>query len=639
MYKKIRLVALFVCLIHGVYAESPADSLSRVLTRKDLPLKDRITTRGLLARALCVTDIERAMRIEKEALQLCQQLNDPGSSAYSWSIMALLQYYYNNRDITKAREAADSSLFYARLSNDPLTLGIAWHRTAWVESLQLKSKEAVTSSLEGLKYLEGIPGNTYEAGLYYIIADAYAAWDDLPQQGKYARLCLDAALKSSDYDNLLTGHQAVATYYHSCFKNNNQNPSLLDSAVIHYRKGIELYKMHSEKVVFKGTLAVIALNVARLYQQYKIRNYQDSVPPYLNLALQTAMQIKQAEVIAGSFGLMSEVEIEKGNYEQAETLLQAGLSSLFMDDTNHNRNKVQLLWGLTRVAEKQGDYAKALRYYKDYHSFYKDIYDADKLKIAKDLEEKYQSEKKEQAIKTLNQQNALNRKMKYLYAFIALLMVVTGLYIFRSYHFRLKASLHQKKLLQQEKEDADLLARLKQQEIKQLELEKQEAALTARLKEEETLRLLAEQKLLQEREERLQKDLLAVNLQVEQKDDLLQTVQKKIEESSGDRSVVKKINNIIDQNKRSDDAFASNKADLDAIRPEFFQQLKEQSADKLSRLDLKHCAYISLGLTNKEIAQRVNVAPKSILMARYRIKIKLGLGKDDDLDAYIAKLR
>jgi DNA-binding CsgD family transcriptional regulator len=59
----------------------------------------------------------------------------------------------------------------------------------------------------------------------------------------------------------------------------------------------------------------------------------------------------------------------------------------------------------------------------------------------------------------------------------------------------------------------------------------------------------------------------------------------------------------------------------------------------LSRLDLKHCSYISIGLTNKEIAQHLGIAPKSILMARYRIKLKLGLGKEDDLDEYIGKLK
>jgi hypothetical protein len=639
MFRTIRLVAIFLGVTNLAQAGGLADSLSKVLTRKDLTMENRITTMGLLARATCVTNSEGAMRIENEALQLCRQANDPKSSTFIWSIMVMLQYYYG-KSIPKCREAADSALYYAQQSNDKLSLGIAWYRKAWVENLQAKWKDAVNSSLEALKYLEdaGNGGYTYIASVYYIITGAHANWSDLPQQGKYARLGLEAARQSGDYDDLLAAFQAMSTYYHYCYDINKTNHSLLDSAFWYNRQGINLYKGHAGWVVFKSTLAVIAFNMANLYQQYKVGNYKDSVAPYLQLALKTAQETKQAAVIASSFGLMSELEIEKGNYENAEQLLLAGVAVLPMDSINHQRNKVQLLDGLARLAEKQGNYAKALKYHKDYHTFYEALYDADKVKIAKDLEEKYQSEQKEQSIQALHAQNALNRKMKYLYAFMALLAVVAGMYIFRSYNFRLKASQHQKKLLQQENEDAALLARIKQQEVKQLELEKLEAELKARLKEEEALRLLAEQKLMQEREGRLQKDLLAVNLQVEQKDELLQSVQKKIEESKDDRTAVKKINSIIDQNKKSDDAFASSKADFDTIRPEFFQQLKEKSADKLSRLDLKHCSYISLGLTNKEVAQRLGIAPKSILMARYRIKIKLGLSKDDDLDDFIATL-
>lgn len=119
------------------------------------------------------------------------------------------------------------------------------------------------------------------------------------------------------------------------------------------------------------------------------------------------------------------------------------------------------------------------------------------------------------------------------------------------------------------------------------------------------------------------------SLQVEQKNELLQALQKKIGENKSGEIVIKQINQIIDQDKRIDDQQASYKADFDNIRPEFFEQLKEKSSNTLSRLDLKHCSYISIGLTNKEIAQRLGVAPKSILMARYRIKLKLGLSKED----------
>jgi hypothetical protein len=74
--------------------------------------------------------------------------------------------------------------------------------------------------------------------------------------------------------------------------------------------------------------------------------------------------------------------------------------------------------------------------------------------------------------------------------------------------------------------------------------EKAAAALHARLKEEEAMRLVAEQQLLQVRQERLQKELLAGSLQVEQKDELLLTLQKKIEEHKNGDPVLNQINQI-----------------------------------------------------------------------------------------------
>ncbi|RAV59160.1 hypothetical protein DIU36_07735 [Mucilaginibacter rubeus] len=61
-------------------------------------------------------------------------------------------------------------------------------------------------------------------------------------------------------------------------------------------------------------------------------------------------------------------------------------------------------------------------------------------------------------------------------------------------------------------------------------------------------------------------------------------------------------------------------------RPGFFNALQQQAENSLTRLDLKYCSYILMGLDTKEIANRLGVEPKSIRMARYRLKQKLKLG-------------
>ncbi len=610
----------FILLISVPFADIRAqfitDSLSARLSQKNLSREDRVTTMGLLAKSKSVSDTKNAIRIAEAALPLSSQLPDAKYKAFVYTTLVFL--YYINSDMPLMHKALDSALWYADKTSDRPTKGFAWFRKAWVEGLEGKSHEAIATHLQALKYLEGTGAFNYEAKIYYNIASSYAEWNDLVNEKKYAQLGLQAAIQSGDLDELASAYQAMATYYHYAYEKQPANRPLLDSALLYNLHGIQLFSKHGDHIIFYSNLAIIALNTANLYITYFPAKYRDTASTYLQIAQAAALKSRQLTVISLCYGFMSEFEIAKGNYKKAEELLLNGVSVLHSFEPNNFRNRAQLIEALSTLAEKKGDPVAALKYYKEYHELHQKLYDAEKLTITNRLEAQYQSDKKDAALKTLRHTAALNQKLNYLYIYLALAAIIALLFIIRFFQVRLKATLHQQTLL---------------------ENEKAAASLHARLKEEEAMRLLAEQQLLQERQERLQKELLAGSLQVEQKNELLQALQKKIGENKSGEIVIKQINQIIDQDKRIDDQQASYKADFDNIRPEFFEQLKEKSSNTLSRLDLKHCSYISIGLTNKEIAQRLGVAPKSILMARYRIKLKLGLGKEDDLDEYIGTLK
>ncbi len=72
------------------------------------------------------------------------------------------------------------------------------------------------------------------------------------------------------------------------------------------------------------------------------------------------------------------------------------------------------------------------------------------------------------------------------------------------------------------------------------------------------------------------------------------------------------------------------KIQFEKIRPNFFKKLKELAPD-LSINDLKHCTYIVSNLKSKEVAQLINVSPRSVETTRYRIKKKIGLEKKESL--------
>lgn len=619
MSQKINRIGVFILLfcIRSVVTQGQiiADSLSAILSQKDLPVENRVMTMGMLVRAKSLTEIEKTLKIGQQALQLSNTLPDPQYKTFIYS--TLIQLYQQHRELPEAREALDSAMWYAAKTTNRQIKGIAWYRKAFLESSQEKSKESVSSSLEALKYLEGTGAYDYESFVYYNIAGIYGEWEDLPAERKYAELCVLTAEKSGNFDNLAYGQQAMATYYVHRYKQNRENSALLDSTLFYNRNVISIYFAQQHRLISGNIMAEAALNIANLYQGYFPASYKDSVIHYLDIALKIGQETRQISVIGSCYAVMSDYEIAAGNYQKAEALIATGLSVLLSDSARYTRTMSAFMKGLSNVSEKKGDYVAALKYYKEYYKTSQEVSDAEKLAISKRLEAQYQSEKNEAAMKTRKQTAALNKKLNYLYIFLVIVAGIALLLFFGSYHFRLKATRHQQQLLAKEKEDAEL---------------------HVRLKEEEAMRLIAEQQLLQERQDRLQRDLLAGSLQVEQKDELLQAVQKKIGENKSGTDVLKQINQIIDQNKRIDETLTTYKADFDNIHPEFFEKLKEKSGNTLSRLDLKHCSYISIGLTNKEIAQRLGIAPKSILMARYRIKLKLGLGKDVDLDEYIGTL-
>ena len=55
----------------------------------------------------------------------------------------------------------------------------------------------------------------------------------------------------------------------------------------------------------------------------------------------------------------------------------------------------------------------------------------------------------------------------------------------------------------------------------------------------------------------------------------------------------------------------------------------------LSQTDLRLCVYIKLNLSTKETAELMNISPRSVEMARYRLRKKLGLGSNDNIGSVL----
>lgn len=58
----------------------------------------------------------------------------------------------------------------------------------------------------------------------------------------------------------------------------------------------------------------------------------------------------------------------------------------------------------------------------------------------------------------------------------------------------------------------------------------------------------------------------------------------------------------------------------------------------LNAADRRLCCYLKMGLTSKDIAALLNVNPRSVEMARYRLRKKMNLPRSTNLSEYLRHL-
>lgn len=611
------LLMLFFCFLYSVNATGQKiylDSLDRLLVQKDLPKADRVIILCKLAKANFEQQLPLSFKQANEALEIGRTLPDGKSKAMAFA--TLIHLYVWKKELRNAYAMRDSALYYAGKTKDRLTLGFVWFRNGWLDLVNDENEQSTVKLLKALDYLKGQQAADYESTIYHYLASIYSYGNNSQKQQKYADLCYQAAVQSAQVDQLNNAYFTIGQAYFDRFKLDTKRRDLLDSALLTYKKSLLLCKKQEGRLLLRSNTAAIALNTANAYFQYFPAAYRDSAEKYVELAINIATKTGLHEVLLNGYGLRSEYAMRDGKLDEAETILLNSLNETADDVVSMPMTKARIYQGLATIAEKKGNHKRALEYMKQYFDYYKKAFNEEKINAITRVEAQYQSEKKEQEISYLQQEAAFAEKRTLFYIVLGIMGMAVLLFLLRSYNFKLKASVRQQELIDKEKTAAEL---------------------RAQLKEAEAIRLQTEQVLLTERQERLQKELLAGTLQIEEKNELLELLSEKVDTESH-LPIDEQMKRIMNQQKRMDKDFEKQKTDFFEINPAFFERLQQQANQTLTRLDLKYCSYMLMGLSNKEVAVRLGIEPKSARMSRYRIKQKLGLGKEDDLNVFLQRI-
>ena len=94
------------------------------------------------------------------------------------------------------------------------------------------------------------------------------------------------------------------------------------------------------------------------------------------------------------------------------------------------------------------------------------------------------------------------------------------------------------------------------------------------------------------------------------------------------------LKKVVESNYQIDKEWDDFKLRFEEVHSGFFEQLKA-TFPELSNSDLRLCALLRLNMTMKEAAKILGISVDSVKTSRYRLRKKLNLETDDNLNDFI----
>lgn len=609
-----KIVFLVVVLSFSLWLkaqQSYADSLQNLL-------KQTTDVQDIVAIQFKLSDWYRSNEQYTDAINKAEESLNSGLKISKSNVHITKSYwmlsniYANMEEYEKSRQYVDKAYQSAAAQPDSLALAYAHYAEAVLQNTVYDKDNATKNLHTALSKI-----NDYEkeslivARIYYLLYTVYSEWDDEQESIAYAQKAITYAQKSGNKNQLVNAYSALAVAYK--FKHiRTKLQSDIDSSLHYLDNGIELFKTYPGQVA-NNTYGTLCINKASyLLSFYNIKDpvIKEALLKNVNEALLISTKVSNNQrFIASGYGILSELSQMNNDLKSTEKYLLQAYALMLQKKTPYYYTLKNVVGGLSQVYAQIGDYKKALEFQQKVTEYSTLLFDENKAATTKRLEAQYEFTKKEQEMQTLKDKADSQKKQKYLLIGLIGIGIVGAFFMFRSYHFNLRYSLLREK---------------------QLKAEHQEAEMQVRLQKEEQARLKAEQELSILQQQKLQNEVMASQLHVQHKNELLQQLKEKL---TSDAPV--NMQQVLREESMNDSNFEKARFDIQEVHPDFFRNLNEKSRQKLTSLDLKYCAYLYLGMDTKQIAQLLNVEPKSVRMTKYRLKQKFELDADTDLILYL----
>lgn len=188
-------------------------------------------------------------------------------------------------------------------------------------------------------------------------------------------------------------------------------------------------------------------------------------------------------------------------------------------------------------------------------------------------------------------------------------------------------------MIQEEKAKQDLI--INAYRLEKIELERSHLAAQNRVEEEVRLRLEQEVQIKNQ-------ELVSFTMLLHNQTKTLERIEKDLVQlqipSTEKQRQLEEIKKVIRQQTSPLTEWEQFRLQFEKVHPGFFTHISKNFQD-LTQNDLRHCAYIRMGMSTKEIARLFNINPSSVQINRVRLKKKLNLSSEVDLIQFISHLK
>lgn len=504
---------------------------------------------------------------------------------------------------------------------------------AYLESSRLGDPTIRPASASIIGKIHFYQGSFQQASEYLQEArEAYESQDDLPSLAhictwlgavyQYARqfpIAMEYYSRGYSINQRISNLSGLAESYGwiGHFYEKTGNP---DTARYLQHEALDLYR----KMGDQDGMARIYDNLGSVYED--IGEY-DSAYHYFEQACKLNLHLGNISRQLVNINNLGDVYRKKGNYAQALVFTDSALkiskkNNLTYQVRSAYRDKSKLFFLMKSMDS-------AYFYQEKAYDLYTEIFSGENARRIVQLQNIYETERKENQILLLERNKAYNRIIRMvLTGLLSAIMIFSGLILYQQ---RLK--IKQKELLNEQRiKLLDAKDELYREQLKNAILNE------ARLKVELENKKLQEDSLKHELLLKSQM-LTSHSIQIIRKNNFLEDLRSELKKikSGAKKERLHTVNDLvrsIDTNVTGDEDWNDFKLTVEQVQPDFFSRLTDRYPD-LTPSDLRLCALLKLNLSSNDIASILNISSDSLRIARYRLRKKLGLEKNATLFSFL----